>query len=311
MQKLNPLNLGPFEIIQAKGQDTFALKLPSNWRVNNAFHVSKLRLANENDNKRFPIREQTTPPVPDISEDGDEHWEIEQIVDHRRKRNRLEYRVRWKGYKAEEDTWETVKALANARKALKEYHDSLDQAQLNTIYRASKRRQTLINPDRREESLQCKALTKRRQRCRNRTRRSGYCQAHLKQLQNLRITDSKIADAGLGLFVDRNELPRNRIIVPYTGVESTEPIGGNYALKVSNNRFINANRSKDIAGFANDCRTMNRKKGECRGNNAKYSLNNKTKAINLVSTKRIQPFTEVCVPYVRQYWSRMPKQKTD
>ena len=290
VQKLNPLNLGPFEIIRAKGQNTFALKLPSNWRVNNAFHVSKLRLANENDNKRFPIREQTTPPIPHISDDGDEHWEIEQIVDHRRKRNRLEYRVRWKGYQAEEDTWETVKTLANARDALKEYHNSLDQTQLNTIHRARKQRPTLTNPDRKEESLPCKALTKRGQRCRNRTRRSRYCQVHLKQLQNLRITDSKIADAGLGLFVDKHALPKNRIIAPYTGVESTKPIGGDYTLKVNNNRFINANRSKDIAGFANDCRTMNKKKGECKGNNAKYSLNNKTKTVNLVSTKRIQPF---------------------
>lgn len=103
IDKLNPLSLGPFEIIRAKGKNIFALKLPSNWRVNNAFHVSKLRKANINDDYRFPLRVQIPQPDLEISEDGAEHWEVEKMVNHKPKRNRLEYRVRWKGYGAEDD----------------------------------------------------------------------------------------------------------------------------------------------------------------------------------------------------------------
>ena len=89
------LHLGPFEVIKAKGKNTFALRLPSNWRIHNASHVSKLRLAIENDEKHFPFRKANITSSPMIDEEGENVREVEKIVDHRKRRNRLEYRVRW------------------------------------------------------------------------------------------------------------------------------------------------------------------------------------------------------------------------
>ena len=42
-------------------------------------------------------------------------------------------------------------------------------------------------------------------RCKNRTLRSGYCQPHLQQIQNLRIKQSNINQAGFGLFNGRKK----------------------------------------------------------------------------------------------------------
>lgn len=222
----------------------------------------------------------------------------------------MEYRVRWKGFGPDEDTWETTKTLANARDCIRDYDDALDQVQVNAIQR-KRRRQKIKNPDRVDTSIQCKALTKRGHQCKNRTRRSEYCRPHLQQHRNLRITDSNIADAGLGLFAGKKGFAKNQIVTPYTGVESKEQIAGNYVLEAAKNRFINANRNIDIAGFANDCRAVNRKNEECKNNNCKYSLNNQTKNVNILSTKKIQPFEEIYVPYGQDYWRNMPKQKSD
>ena len=122
------------------------------------------------------------------------------------------------------------------------------------------------------------------------------------KFRNFRITDSNVRVAGLGLFNAYKPIERNTIITPFTGIESTTPINGNYVLKVNKRKFINANRSIDIAGFANDCRPCNRKTGECQGNNAKFTFNRKTNAVNLVSTKRISPKVEIFAPYSRGYW---------
>ena len=111
----------------------------------------------------------------------------------------------------------------------------------------------------------------------------------------------------MGLFNAYKPIERNRIITPYTGTESTIPINGNYVLEVNKKKIINANRSTDIAGFANDFSPCNRKTGECQGNNAKFTFNRKTNAVNLVSTKRISPKVEIFAPYGRGYWKTRTK----
>jgi len=53
INKLNPLNRGPFKIINQINDVTFALEVPKNWKVKNAFHVSHLKIAKENDNTKY------------------------------------------------------------------------------------------------------------------------------------------------------------------------------------------------------------------------------------------------------------------
>ena len=55
---------------------------------------------------------------------------------------------------------------------------------------------------------------------------------------NLRITNSKIPKAGLGLFSGNRKINKNQPIVEYTGTVWNEPIHGDYVLEVNKKKFI-------------------------------------------------------------------------
>ena len=66
------------------------------------FPVVKLTLAPEDP---IPGRHPKPPPPPVIV-DGEQEWEVEEILNSRQFRNRFEYLVKWKGYGIEEASWE-------------------------------------------------------------------------------------------------------------------------------------------------------------------------------------------------------------
>ena len=186
VSKLNPLARGPFKIVRQINENAFALKLPPTWRIKNVFHVSKLRLAHRNDDNQFPLRRVVTPDPPEVKGDGSEEYTVEKIIDRRKRYNRWEYRVRWQGYGPEEDTWEIMRNLTNARDAVKEFEDSLNSAQFNEsrmiqpisneeltaavwqhiaqrkarMLKRTSGKQLIVNPDRIENSQQCQATTR-------------------------------------------------------------------------------------------------------------------------------------------------------
>jgi chromobox protein 1 len=47
-------------------------------------------------------------------------FEVEKIVAHQKKKGRLHYRIRWSGFKPEDDTWELPKDISD--ELLTEYH---------------------------------------------------------------------------------------------------------------------------------------------------------------------------------------------
>ncbi len=89
--------LGPFEIIAQPGSYSFTLKLPSDLHViHPVFHVSQLEPVEEN-----IIPNRTQPPPPPVEVDGEEQYEIAQILDSKLDRRfwcPLLYRIQWLGY---------------------------------------------------------------------------------------------------------------------------------------------------------------------------------------------------------------------
>jgi hypothetical protein len=102
-RKLSHRRLGPYKVVKAVGSHTYRLKLPRSMsQLHSVFPVIKLTLAAEDP---IPGRRPKPPPPPVLIE-GEPEWEVEEVLDSRMFRNRLEYLIRWKGYGVEEASWE-------------------------------------------------------------------------------------------------------------------------------------------------------------------------------------------------------------
>jgi hypothetical protein len=308
--KLQEKFIGPFKIIKKINEVSYKVELPVKYQVHNVFHSSLLRLSRENVSELFPNRTviNIQPPiVKSVNNDEEDEWEIEQIIDRRKKRNRLEYLVRWKGWSTEYDEWKTVDQLKNARGLTKEYDKKhLNSVEDNVVENSVVENSVVedsavVAPDRVIKSMQCQGRIRKGlgRRCKARTRRSKFCQAHLNYNKNLRITNSKIPNAGLGLFCGDQWIKKNQQIIEYTGQVWNKPIQGKYVLEVNKRKFINANHSTDVASFSNDCRSLNRQAGLCQ-TNSKIAM--RKGVPSLVSTKSIKPKTEIYTNYGRDYW---------
>jgi len=91
--KLQLKRYGPFKVIEVIGPTTYQLELPAQWKVHNAFHGSLLLPYHET--KEYGCN--FTEPPPKLIE-GQPEWEVDEILDSRRYRHKLQYLIKWKGY---------------------------------------------------------------------------------------------------------------------------------------------------------------------------------------------------------------------
>jgi Chromo (CHRromatin Organisation MOdifier) domain len=100
-KKIRPRREGPFEITEVLGPVTFRLNLPPTWRIHNVFHAVLLRQYKETEiyGANFHM------PPPELVE-GEEVYEVESIMRHRRRGRGWQYYVKWKGYPISEASWE-------------------------------------------------------------------------------------------------------------------------------------------------------------------------------------------------------------
>ena len=99
--KMRPKRFGPFRIMDTVGKTTYKLDLPSHWKIHNAFHANLLLPYQET---KEHGRNFTDPP-PELVE-GQEEWEVEQILDSRLYRRKRQYLIKWKGYSEAHNSWE-------------------------------------------------------------------------------------------------------------------------------------------------------------------------------------------------------------
>jgi len=115
--KLDYKRLGPFPIKDKIGQAAFRLQLPASMRMHPVFHVSLLEPVRPND---IPGRVQDPPPP--VVVDDHEEFEVEEILDSRVRRGKLQYFVHWKDWPPSSRTWEPHANLANSPELLDEFH---------------------------------------------------------------------------------------------------------------------------------------------------------------------------------------------
>ena len=112
-RKLYPKWIGPFTVVERVGSVSYKLTLPPTIAVHPVFHVSLL--------KPFRKGERFQPlPVPLLVE-GEEEFQVEQILQHRGKKPRYQYLVKWLGYGPEHNTWEPASNMTHCEEVLSSY----------------------------------------------------------------------------------------------------------------------------------------------------------------------------------------------
>jgi len=117
-KKLDYKKIGPFKILAKIGKSAYKLALPLSMAIHNTFHISLLELYKDN---RFPS--QIKEPPPPIQIEGEDEYELDDIIDSRLHYNELQYRAKWKGYSPEHDkVWYPPENFNNAEHTVLRFH---------------------------------------------------------------------------------------------------------------------------------------------------------------------------------------------
>ena len=87
-------------------------------RIHPIVNISRVKPYRE----RLPGQPVTAPGPSHVTEDREEEYEVERIIDSRYKGKRLEYLVHWRGWSDSDRTWEPISNLGNAAGAVHDFH---------------------------------------------------------------------------------------------------------------------------------------------------------------------------------------------
>ena len=115
-RKLVEKAVGPFKVLRKEG-NTYRLELPIALKdVHPVFAPEKLRAAT----KLPPLRGQIADPLPPIETNGEQEWEVEEILDSKLVYKRLKYKAKWLGN--DDDAWYPAADFKNAPLKLYRFH---------------------------------------------------------------------------------------------------------------------------------------------------------------------------------------------
>ena len=129
-KKLSERWLGPYDITKLVGTNAVKLHLPRSMRIHPVVNISRVRPYKEPLEGQIAVR----PGPVNVTEDRDEEYEVDYVVDVRRKGRNTEYLVHWKGYTKEDRTWEPKGNLANAVDAIALFHERNPRVELRMVF---------------------------------------------------------------------------------------------------------------------------------------------------------------------------------
>jgi len=115
MEKLTERFVGPYKVKGVIPTNAVELELLKTVKIHPVVNVSRIRRYREQ------VWGQKKQPALPVIIEGEKEYEVEKIINKRRRYGKWEYLVRWKGYMAEEDSWERETNLKNAKEAVEEY----------------------------------------------------------------------------------------------------------------------------------------------------------------------------------------------
>jgi len=114
-EKLMEHFVGPYKVKGIVSSNGIELELPKSIKIHLVVNASRVQLY-----KPQVEGQKRTPPKPVIIE-GEKEFKVEKILNKRMVRGKEKFLVRWKGYMAEEDTWENKENLENAKELVEEF----------------------------------------------------------------------------------------------------------------------------------------------------------------------------------------------
>jgi hypothetical protein len=121
-KKLSPRRYGPYEVVKQISPVTYRLQLPHTMRIHDVFHVDLLIPYHETE--AYGINHPRPPPV---LVNGEEQYEVDEIIDDRISRRKEQYLVHWKGYPPGELEWVNATDM-NAPELIAEYYASKEDS---------------------------------------------------------------------------------------------------------------------------------------------------------------------------------------
>jgi len=101
--------IGPYKVLEAIGSYAYRLEVPEGTHWHNVVYTTLLKPFHRRDKDQ------------DMDENDPDVYEVESIVNSRKIRGVVKYRVRWVGYTEFEDTWEMWDKLDNCPEKLREF----------------------------------------------------------------------------------------------------------------------------------------------------------------------------------------------
>jgi len=120
-EKLVEQFVGPYKIKAIISSNVVELELPPTIKIHLVVNVSQIkRYVKQVDGQRKEM------PQPVVVE-GEEEWKAKKILNRRKIRGKDKFLVRWKGFMAEGNTWESRENLQNAEDLLREFEEEYNR----------------------------------------------------------------------------------------------------------------------------------------------------------------------------------------
>ena len=117
-RKLSEQWLGPYFITKVVGTNAVELRLPCSMHIHPVVNISHVKPYHV----RLPGQPVSAPGPSIVTEDREEEYKVDYIVDSRYKGKHLEYLVHWRGWSDMDCTWEPLGNLANMADTVAAFH---------------------------------------------------------------------------------------------------------------------------------------------------------------------------------------------